>query len=367
MNFSLLDHPLDSKSLRSLTSAGVYIFLAEPREKAEAKLGCGGGILLTLSERLEVLYVGKAKELRQRLQNYRRGGSGSAGEWQKSSKLNESSRSVLIIPTPTHFEACLLELFLIRILVPQLNYSSTDAGRIYFVLQDRLSRRLSVSSRKKAGMKVWGLVRARRPVRAAFDALTESLDSYQEDSGELAFQPFYSRFGRSSGSGRLIVDVPAHSAELCSKFLRGRRSGIVDAVWKAMKRAAESQQFHMAAQMRDRYLALHELQAQLRRSRRLIRGFRNIRIDAPRSGNVPERTFVVRRFQVCGFEIKAAENSFPNEWPFAEIFRDAVGHFNREFAGCGEIESLRVNFEFLRLMLWWRGNRSERERTDSSS
>jgi hypothetical protein len=367
LNFSLLDHPLDSKSLRSLSSAGVYIFLAEPREKAEAKLGAGGGILFALSEGLEVLYVGKAKELRQRLQNYRRGGSGSAGEWQKSAKLNEAAKSVLIIPTPTHFEACLLELFLIRILVPQLNYTSTDAGRIYFVLQDRLSRRLSVSSRKKTGMKVWGVVRARRQVRAAFDALTESLDNYQEASGEIAFQPFYSRFGRSSGGGRLIVDVAAQSSELCSNFLRGRRSGIVDAVWKAMKKAAESQQFHVAAQMRDRYLVLHELQSQLRRSRRLIRGFRNVRIDIPASGSVPARTFVVRRFQVCGFEMKTAENFLQNESPFSEIFRDAVEHFRREFSDCGEIESLRVNFEFLRLMLWWHGNRSEREQTDSGS
>lgn len=363
MNFTLLDHPLDSKSLRPLTSAGVYIFLSEARKDAEAKLGLEGGILFTLLERLEVLYVGKAKELRQRLQNYRRGGSGSASEWQKSAKLSESAKSVLIIPTPTHFEACLLELFLIRILVPQLNYTSTDAGRIYFVLQDRLSRRLSISSRKKTGMKVWGVVRARRQVRSAFDALSETLGSYHEASGELALQPFYSRFGRSGG-GRLIVDVPARSAELCRNFLRGRRDGIVDAAWKAMKKAAESQQFHMAAQMRDRYLALYELQTQLRRSRRLIRSFRNAQIETTECGTVPARTFVVRRFQVCRFELKPAKNFSLNELTFAEMFRDATEHFNRKFADCSETESLRVNFEFLRLMLWWRGNRPEAEHTD---
>lgn len=354
----MLDHPLESKSLRPFNSAGVYMFLSSTGSQSKRRLAAGKGILSVLKDDLHILYVGKAKQLNQRLQNYRRAGSSSAGEWQKAATLREEARSVLIIPTPTHFEACLLELFLIRVLQPQLNYTSTSAGRIHFVLQDPENRRISVSTRKKTGMKVWGLVRARSQARLAFAALSEGLDGFNEQSEEVCIQPFYSKFGKS-GSNRLIVDVPAKFDGLCKSFLKGARNGLLRALWQAMKKAADAQQFHLAAQMRDRYLALRELQFQLRRSRRIMRCLRKTTVELPAFDAVPQRSFFVERFTITRFAAQPANEAQCAPIAYVQLFNDLIGEFGTELADANEIERLRVNFEFLRLMLLWAGKRRD--------
>ena len=352
----MLDHPLDSKSLRPFNSAGVYVFLSATARQSKQRLVAGKAILSVLKDDLNVLYVGKAKQLNQRLQNYRRAGSSSAGEWQKAATLREEARSVLLIPTPTHFEACLLELYLIRILQPQLNSTSTGAGRIHFVLQDEENRRLSVSTRKRSGTKVWGIVRARSQARLAFSALSEGLEGWNEQTEEISIQPFYSGFGKS-GSSRLIVDVPAKQLELCKAFLRGNKGGLLRALWNSMKKAAESQQFHLAAQMRDRYLALRGLQLQLRRSRKILSRFRNSCIELPATDAVSARSFIVERFTIlkCVTATDSVERNF--EPSYLNLFNDVIREFREELAQSNDMERLRVNFEFLRLMLWWAGKR----------
>ena len=359
MNPRLLDHPLDSKSLRPLDAPGVYIFIAPQQKLSEETILSERNIVAALREKADVMYVGKAKQLNVRLQNYRRGGSGSAGEWYKASKLNEEAQCVLVVPTPTHFEACLLELFLIRTLEPRLNYTSTGAGRIHFLLQDRQSRRLSLSARKKSGMKVWGVVRTRSQVRLAFDALAEGLEYFQSATGEIPIQPFYSRFGRTLSSGRTILDIASKDEEICRAYLRGRRNGIMRALWKSMKKAADNQQFHLAAQMRDRYLALQELQAQLLRSRKLVRLFRNSKFCLPAAVGISERRYWIERFAIVKIEDKSGTNETDPWHCFGKIVREAISLFLEDSLGQSETERLRVNFEFLRLMLWWHVNQTE--------
>lgn len=360
LDLRVLDHPLDSKSLRPFNTAGVYVFLSSASQESTQSLCSGQDVLDSLRGSSKVLYVGKAKQLNQRLQNYRRAGSSSAGEWQKAETLREQARSVLLIPTPTHFEACLLELYLIRILLPPLNYTSTSAGRLHFVLQDTESRRLSVSTRRKAGMKVWGMVRARSQARLAFSALSEGLEGWQEKTGEVSLQPFYSGYGKS-GSGRLIVDVTSGHFELCKTFLRGSKGGLLAALWNSMKKAAAAQQFHLAAQMRDRYLALQELQLQLRRSRRILRRFRNTAVRLPASESIPSRTFIVERFTVISLDAGAVQKKLHEQASYIGLLNDSISEFKEQLHGANDMERLRVNFEILRLMLWWAGKRHDSE------
>lgn len=359
MFLRLLDHPLDSKCLRPLEFPGVYVFIATERQNVEKIMHAPSRLLEALRSECEVLYVGKAKRLKHRLQNYRQGGRGSAGEWYKTSHLNESAHCVLVIPTPTHFEACLLELFLIRILTPPLNDTSTAPGRIYFVLQDKESRRLTVSLRKKSGLKVWGFVRARSQVRLAFDALTECFESYRSESDEIVLHPGYSRFGRTIASGRLIVDVSRQQESLCRLYLSGRKSGILDALWNSMKKAANEQHFHRAAQLRDRYRALHQLQLQLKRSRSLVRRYRMTTFVLPTGPQCPERRYSVERFLLTELNGRTPSRHRLASLPFVSLLTTAMKEFNDELAGEHESERLRVNFEFLRLMLWWHENQLE--------
>ncbi|MFZ9520851.1 MAG: hypothetical protein ACO3A4_10265 [Silvanigrellaceae bacterium] len=337
----------------------MYIFVSSSRITTEKNILSQKNIVSALQREGNVLYIGKAKQLNVRLQNYRRGGNGSSGEWHKASKLNEEARSVLVIPTPTHFEACLLELFLIRNLAPRLNYTSTVAGRIHFLMQDKTTRRLTLSTRKKTGMKVWGVVRTRSQVRLAFDALSEGLEHYQPATGELPIQPFYSRFGRTLSSGRTILDVSAKDQENCAAYLRGRKNGIMQAFWRSMKKAADSQQFHLAAQMRDRFLALQELQFQLRRSRKLVRLFRNSIFCLPSADGLAERRYVIERFAVARLEESSRVGEMSSWRSFLDIVNESIEIFLEESDAQPETERLRVNFEILRLMLWWHVKQTE--------
>lgn len=353
MNIRVLDHPLERKDLKPFSWPGVYIFLPLKRAVVERELATASNPLDFLLALDQVLYIGKAKQLNQRLQTYRRPGGTSAGEWYKATKLAEMAQCVLIVPTPTHFEACLLELFLIRLIVPEFNDSSTSAGKIHFVQQNKNTRQISVSSRKRPEMKTLGFVRLRSEMRLAVDALQEALQFYEPETSEVQLKPLYSRFGRTIGPNRLVLDVSAKNADTVAAIVKGRRTGLPDALWRAMKKAAASEQFHQAAHLRDMFLAIRQMQAQLVRSRKILRRFRNNRFVIAGNSQLPPRQYTIHRFAICDFAYSECIEQNEVSKSFFTLMKSAVDSFYEDLSEQSELEKLRVNFEFLRLMLWW--------------
>lgn len=358
MQIRVLDHPLDRKSLTPFSGAGVYIFLAAERRLIEDKLSHPALLLQVLRDELEVCYIGKAKHLNQRLQTYRGAGSASSGDWHKINRLGELARSVLLVPTPSHFEACLLELLLIRILVPKLNYMSTRAGKLYFVQQDTDAHELSAGTRRRPKLKTWGCMRLKSEIRAAFEAFNEGLEFYDPDAGVLRVRPADSSFRRVSATRRFSLYVNEKNYAPVVDVLRGKRTGLMEALWRSMRHAAQAQQFHQAAHLRDLFLSLRQLQFQLRRSRKIMRRLRNNHFVIGFKKTNEQREYVLRKFTLSS--VAFVQNSKPTaESHFESMMSSAIEVFKTELDGEGEAERLRVNFEFLRLMLWWLDNQPE--------
>ena len=358
MQIRVLDHLLDRKSLTPFSGAGVYVFLAAERKLIEDKLSHPALLLQVLRDELEVCYVGKAKHLNQRLQTYRGAGSASAGDWHKTNKLAEMARSVLLVPTPSHFEACLLELLLIRILDPKLNYMSTRAGKLYFVQQDSVAQELSASTRRRPKLKTWGCMRLKSELRAAFEAFNEGLEFYDPEAGVLRVRPADSSFRRVSATRRFSLHVNEKNYNPVVEVLRGKRTGLMEALWRSMRYAAEAQQFHQAAHLRDLFLSLRQLQFQLRRSRKIMRRLRNNHFVIGLEKNTEKREYVLRRYTISSVSF-ARSSKLNAASHFESIMSSAIEIFKTELDGEGESERLRVNFEFLRLMLWWLDNQPE--------
>jgi excinuclease UvrABC nuclease subunit len=353
VSLRLLDHPAERKTLEAFKGPGVYIFLPESREVCEKKFHSSAALIDCLAGEMSVCYIGKAKKLNQRLKTYHNLGSASAGDWHKAGQLNEVARTLLLIPTPSHFDACLLELFLIRICRPELNFMSIQAGKLHFVQQVRESREIVASVRRRPNAKTWGCVRLKSELRAAFDALRAVIEFYDPSKNVVNIKPNDIGFPRRFGKSRLSLHVSAKNESIVTSLLRGQKKGVVDALWRSMRSAASEQQFHQAAQLRDLFLALRQLQFQLRRSRRILRRLRNNGFIVCDSAGNELHEFVIESFSITKIRIRKRTTEADDLTYYYSVLKKAVKTFNSDLLGEGDAERLRVNFEFLRLMLWW--------------
>ncbi|MEN9530364.1 MAG: UvrABC system protein [Pseudomonadota bacterium] len=366
MLIRVLDQPLDRKSLTPLDGPGVYIFSNALPEVFQPILDHPAELLALLQDQIEVCYVGKAKRLNQRLKTYRSEGGAAAGDWYKANKLHERARSVLVISTPTHFEACLLELFLIRILDPQLNFMSTRPGKLFYVQQNSGKREVFATTRRMKGVKTWGCVRVKSELRAAFDVFNEILEFYDPTQDELKIRPVDSAGFRATRSRRYSLYVTEKHVFTVNQVLRGKKVGLLNSLWRSMRVAADEQQFHHAARLRDAYLALRQLQLQLIRSRKIMRRLRRNVFQVRDCGVDSGREYILSKYCIESVVSSGEQKISTSNDLFMGLMNSVIEIFKSQFKGENDLERLRVNFEFLRLMLWWLDNQPEECATRSA-
>lgn len=355
----VLDHPFERKSLDDFSGPGVYVFCAETKAKVESCLADPQQIPVQLSEALTVLYVGKAKTLKNRLRTYCVKGSAAAGDWHKANKLNSSAGSVLVLPCPSHFEACLLELFLIRLLSPKLNFMSLGSGKIYYIQECKSSGELVVSQKRRAGFKSWGFLRQRAMIEYAFDAFARVLDSYDVVSCEVAIAAVAGTQAGLKRQKRLRLSIGKDKSEVAKALLRGKKNSVLKGLWKKMREAAQNQQFHHAAQLRDMFFALRQFQLQLKRSRRISRLLKNARFIIGDSAFGISRSYSLHHFSLQKIAQEEGNPRPEENAQFILLMSSAMTIFRKEYECKTDLERLKVNFEFLRLMLWWHDNKPE--------
>jgi len=285
--------------------------------------------------------------------------SAAAGDWHKANHLQTSARSVLILSCPSHFEACLLELFLIRILSPKLNSMSLGGGRIYYVQECRVSGELMVSQKRRSGYKSWGFLRQRSTIEFAFDALGKVLDGYDTATGEFALKSVAGTQASLKRQKRLHLIVKKEKSETAKAMLRGKRGGPLRELWKGMKEAALNQQYHHAATLRDMFFVLRQFQTQLKRARRVSRLFKYSVFIIRNEKNSSARCYMVKRFCMQNIAQQNGISEYSETTDFLSLMTSAAELFNSKTVCKSDHERLRVNFEFLRLMLWWHDNKPE--------
>lgn len=211
----------------------------------------------------EVLYIGKALSLRNRVRSY----------FQPSAQLGPRLRALVdrvadieYIVTDSEIEALILESNLIKEKEPWFNVRLKDDKSFpYLKVTDERFPRVVVARRPKRGERVFGPYTDARAVRETLDVLrkvfpirTCALDL----SGRLDYRPcllyHIGRCGAPCAGLQSEEEYNALVEEVCL-FLSGRHSRLLPELRARMEEAAERLEFERAARLRDQLRALEKV------------------------------------------------------------------------------------------------------------
>jgi excinuclease ABC subunit C len=222
------------------------------------------GVYRMQDARGDVLYVGKARALRNRVTNYTQ----VAKLPKRLQRMVSQTRSLTIVTTRTEAEALLLEAQLIKRFRPPYNVLLRDDKSFPFILlrEDHDFPRVQKHrGARRAKGSYYGPFASAGSVTRTLNALQKLFllrscsDSFFANRSRpcLLYQikrcsaPCVDRIGREDYA-ELVADAKA--------FLAGKSTGVQTRLGKAMAEAAEAQDFELAAVYRDRLRALTYIQ-----------------------------------------------------------------------------------------------------------
>lgn len=233
------------------------------------------GVYLMRNERGDLLYIGKATRLRERVASYFNGGANLDA---KTADLVSHVWSIETRPTRSALEAALLEARLIREAKPPYNRMLKSAAPAYFIKIDQSDPfpRIQVGTKlsNKAGMLQIGPFIGRRNLDASAGALSRML-GLRTCGGRLDpdenFSPcVYGQMGHCAApcNETITREEYARQAAKAIAFLRGRGGALMGDLAKARDAAAGSMRFEEA---RRHHRDLEALAALSNRAERLSR------------------------------------------------------------------------------------------------
>ncbi len=273
MGISRVDRLID---LLSRGTAGRRIERHVPPEVIAA-MPRGPGVYLMRNERDELLYIGKARNLKERLRSYFNGGVNLDA---KTADLVSHVHRIETRLAPSALDAALEEARLIRELKPPYNRMLKEAARAYFVKLDMADPfpRLVVTTKLSArrGLMQLGPFTGRRgPVRA-LRALARLL-GLRTCAGHLRpdadFAPcIYGQIGHCAMPCNLTVDEDDYAPRVrrAIEFLRGRSGPLMGDLVRARDQAAAAMRFEEANRRHRDLEALAILAARVERLSRVV-------------------------------------------------------------------------------------------------
>lgn len=224
------------------------------------------GVYRMMNAARDVLYVGKAKNVRKRLSSYAR----PTGQVMRIARMIAATATVEIVSTATETEALLLEANLIKQLRPRFNVQLRDDKSFPYILitgdhwapqllkhrgaQSRPGRYFGpFASAGAVGRTITALQRAFL-VRSCTDSFFES-----RTRPCLLYQ-----IKRCAGPCTGEIDFPGYTALVreATDFLSGRSRAVKEDLARAMEQASADLAFERAALYRDRLAALSAIQSQ---------------------------------------------------------------------------------------------------------
>ncbi|MCG7391882.1 excinuclease ABC subunit UvrC [Microvirga sp. ACRRW] len=222
------------------------------------------GVYRMFDAKGDVLYVGKAKSLKNRVGSYARGQAHS----NRIARMIGETTSMEFVTTATETEALLLEANLIKQLKPRYNVLLRDDKSLPYILltADHAAPQLVKhrGARKRKGdyygpfASVWAVNRTINALQRAF-LLRSCNDSYFENRTRpcLLFQ-----IKRCSGpcTNEISSEEYAGLVNEARGFLSGKSNAVKQRITEEMQTAAEELEFERAARCRDRLAALSAIQ-----------------------------------------------------------------------------------------------------------
>src|SRR5215472_3553533 len=218
------------------------------------------GVYRMLDGRGDVLYVGKAKNIKKRVTAYAR----PTGLDTRIERMIAATRTLEFVVTRTESEALLLEANLIKRLRPRFNVTLRDDKSFPYILitSDHWAPQILKhrGARSRPGQyygpfaSVWAVNRTINALQRAF-LLRSCSDPFFESRTRpcLLYQ-----IKRCSAPCTKEIDFPDYSALVreANDFLSGRSKAVKDELAAEMEKASQALDFERAAVYRDRLAAL---------------------------------------------------------------------------------------------------------------
>ncbi|MCJ2034747.1 excinuclease ABC subunit UvrC [Methylobacterium sp. J-068] len=222
------------------------------------------GVYRMFDDKGDVLYVGKAKNLKARVGSYARGQAHS----NRIARMISQTAAMEFVTTATETEALLLEANLIKQLKPRFNVLMRDDKSFPYILVTADSEAPQIikhrGARRRKGSyygpfaSVWAVNRTVNALQRAF-LLRTCTDSYYENRTRpcLLYQ-----IKRCSGPCTGEIDLADYRglADNAKSFLASKSNAVKDRMREEMQDASEKMEFERAARFRDRIAALSAIQ-----------------------------------------------------------------------------------------------------------
>ena len=224
------------------------------------------GIYKMIGENNEVIYVGKAKNLKNRVKSYFRQQSTNA----KTIALIQQIKDIEITVTRTENEAFLLENTLIKELLPRYNILLRDDKTYPYILlseQDEYPRLSLYRGQRDPKGRFFGPYPSSRAVRDSLNLLQKLFRLRQCDNTffKNRHRPclqYQIKRCTAPCVGYISNDDYQQDVRYASLFLEGKNQQVIEALAAKMETASEAQAFESAAQYRDQIINLRRLQEQ---------------------------------------------------------------------------------------------------------
>jgi excinuclease ABC subunit C len=218
------------------------------------------GVYRMFGENGELLYVGKARNLKARVSNYAKIG----GQTQRIARMISLTRSMEFVVTHSETEALLLEANLIKKLKPRFNIILRDDKSFPHILireDHEAPQALKHRGAKRIKGKYFGPFASAGAVDHTLDTLQKAflLRTCTDNIYATRSRPcMLHQMGRCSApcTGLIPLDEYRELVREAERFLNGDAETLVEQLAAQMERAAENTDYERAAGLRDRIRAL---------------------------------------------------------------------------------------------------------------
>ena len=228
-------------------------------------LGTGPGVYRMMDVRGEVIYVGKARNLKARVSNYTRLG----GHTNRIARMIASTASMEFVTTATEAEALLLEANLIKRFRPHYNVLMRDDKSFPYILISK--EHAAPELKKHRGARTvkgsyYGPFASAGAVNRTLNMLQRAflLRSCSNSTYESRTRPcLLHQIKRCSApcTGEIGLEDYGRLVTEAERFLAGKTDSVQKKLNALMEEASEALEFERAARYRDRLAALAHVQA----------------------------------------------------------------------------------------------------------
>lgn len=219
------------------------------------------GCYLYHDEKGEIIYVGKAKNLKNRVKSYFNKSHDSA----KLNVLVPQIENLEYIITNSEAEALILESHLIKKHKPKYNILLKDDKKFpYFLITDEDFPRITVVRKKNMNPekgKYFGPYTDARAMWATLDFLKKIFPLKQCKTPKFKNRPcLYYQIGRCLAPCQGLVSSEEYKALVAQVelFLQGKQTELLKYLMEQIKKYSDSQQYEKAARLRDSYRDLQK-------------------------------------------------------------------------------------------------------------